>query len=116
MIETLLVFGVVGLLVLLGTGAYLLSVEALLIAGAVCIGLGFSIGLPAGTLYHLRLYRSLAQRGPVPRSFWLRPTSLHQELEAAEWRAVAPWFVIGGTGFALIILGCVIVMLGLLRA
>lgn len=116
MIETLFVFGVVGLLVLLGTGAYLLSVEALLIAGAVCIGLGFSIGLPAGTVYHLRLYRALALRGPVPRSFWLRPTSLHQELEAGEWRAIAPWFVIGGTGFALIILGCVIVMLGLLRA
>jgi hypothetical protein len=116
MIETLLVLGVVGLLVLLGTGAYVLSIEALLIAGGVCIAAGFAIGLPAGTLYHLKLYRCLAIRGPVPKSFWLRPTSLHQELEATEWRSIAPWFVIGGTGFALIVLGCVIVMLGLLRA
>jgi hypothetical protein len=116
MIEALLVFGVVGLLVLLGTSAYVLSIEALLIAGAVCIGVGFAIGLPAGTLYHLKLYRCLAIRGPVPRSFWLRPTSLHSELEATEWRSIAPWFVIGGTGFALIILGCVIAMLGLIRA
>jgi hypothetical protein len=116
MIEALLVFAVVGLLVLLGTGAYVLSIEALLIAGGACIAVGFAIGLPAGTLYHLRLYRCLALRGPVPKSFWLRPTSLHRELEAAEWRGIAPWFVIGGAGFALIVLGCVIVMLGLLRA
>jgi uncharacterized membrane protein len=116
MIEALLVFGVVGLLVLLGTGAYVLSIEALLIAGAACIAAGFAIGLPAGTLYHLKLYRCLAVRGPVPKSFWLRPTSLHAELEPTEWRGIAPWFLIGGAGFALIVLGCVIVMLGLLRA
>src|SRR4051812_19039004 len=59
MIETLLVLGVVGLLVLLGTGAYVMSVEALLIAGGACVALGFAIGLPAGTLYHLKLYRCL---------------------------------------------------------
>jgi hypothetical protein len=116
MIEALLVFGVVGVLVLLGTAAYLLSVEVLLVMGGACIAAGFFIGLPAGTLYHLKLYKCLAIRGPVPKSFWLRPTSLHQELEATEWRGIAPWFVIGGTGFALIVLGCVIVMLGLLRA
>jgi hypothetical protein len=116
MIEALLVFAVVGLLVLLGTFAYALSIEALLIAGGACIAAGFVIGLPAGTLYHLKLYRCLQLRGPVPRAFWLRPTSLHPELESAEWRGIAPWFVIGGTGFALIVLGCVIVLLGLLRA
>jgi hypothetical protein len=116
MIETLFVIGVVGLLVLLGTGAYVLSIEALLITGAACIAIGFTVGLPAGTLYHLRLYRCLALRGPVPRSFWLRPTRLHSELEATEWRGIAPWFVIGGAGFGLIVLGCVIVMLGLIRA
>ena len=116
MIEALLVFGVVGLLVLLGTGAYVLSIEVLLIAGGACIAAGFAIGLPAGTLYHLKLYRCLAVRGPVPKSFWLRPTSLHSELEPTEWRGIAPWFLIGGAGFALIVLGCVIVMLGLLRA
>lgn len=116
MIEALLVFGVVGFLVLLGTGAYMLSIEALLIAGAACIAVGFTVGLPAGTLYHLRLYRCLVLRGPVSKSFWLRPTSLHRELEVAEWRGIAPWFVVGGVGFALIVLGCVIVMLGLLQA
>lgn len=116
MIEALLVFGVVGVLVLLGAATYLLTVEALLITGGACIAAGFVIGLPAGTLYHLRLYKCLATRGPVPRSFWLRPTSLHEELEATEWRGIAPWFVIGGTGFALIVTGCVIVMLGLIRA
>ena len=116
MIEALLVFGVVGVLVVLGSAAYVLSLEALLIAGASCVAVGFAIGLPAGALYHLKLYRCVALRGPVPRSFWLRPTSMHPDLDAAEWRDIAPWFVLGGTGFALIVLGCVIVMLGLLRA
>lgn len=116
MIEALLVLGVVGMLVLLGTFAYLLTVEAVLIAGAVCIAAGFVIGLPAGTLYHIKLYRRLALRGPVPKSFWLRPTALHDELEATEWREIAPWFLVGGTGFALIVTGCVIIMLGLIRA
>lgn len=116
MLEALLVFGVVGVLVLLGTGAYVLSIEALLMVGATIIATGFVIGLPAGTLYHLRLYRCLSLRGPVPRSFWLRPTSLHPELEPSEWSGIAPWFLIGGTGFGLIVLGCVVVLLGLLRA
>lgn len=116
MIESLLVLAVVAVLVLLGTFAYVLTVEAVLIAGAVCIAAGFAIGLPAGTLYHIKLYRCLALRGPVPKSFWLRPTALHDELEATEWREVAPWFLIGGTGFALIVFGCVVVMLGLFRA
>lgn len=116
MIEALLVFGVVGLLVLLGTGAYVLSIEALLLCGAALIAAGFLIGIPAGTLYHLKLYRCMSLRGPVPRSFWLRPTSMHGELEAGEWSGIAPWFLLGGTGFALIVLGCVIVTLGLLRA
>jgi hypothetical protein len=116
MIEALVVFAVVGLLVLLGIAAFALTVEVLLIAGAGCVAVGFLLGLPAGTLYHLKLYRSLALRGPVPRSFWLRPTSLHARLEPGEWRAIAPWFVTGGTGFGLIVLGCLIVMLGLMRA
>ena len=116
MIEALIVFGVVGLLVLLGLAVFALTVEALLVAGAICVGLGFLLGLPAGTLYHLKLYRSLALRGPVPRSFWLRPTALHALLRPEEWRTIAPWFVTGGTGFALIVLGCLIVVLGLMRA
>jgi hypothetical protein len=116
MIEALFVFGVVGMLVLMGLLAFVLTVEVLLIAGAVCIGVGFAIGLPAGTLYHMKLYRELALQGPVPRSFWLRPTSLHGRLDAEQWRPIAPWFVVGGTGFVLIVLGCLILMVGLMRA
>jgi len=53
---------------------------------------------------------------PVPRDFWLRPTRYHEQLEAGEWRTVFPWFALGGGGFALIILGSVIVALAVLKA
>jgi hypothetical protein len=115
MIEALIVFGVVAGLVLLGVAGFALSLEGLLLVAASCIGAGFVIGLPAGTLYHVRLYRSLAQRGPVPRSFWLRPTGLHDRLSRDEWRSIAPCFIVGGSGFALIVLGCVVMLLGVLR-
>jgi hypothetical protein len=116
MIEALAVLAIVAALVLLGLATFVMSVEALLLTGVGCVAAGFLLGLPAGTLYHVKLYQQLAKRGRVPRSFWLRPTSWHAQLEAAEWRAIAPWFVAGGTGFALIVLGCLIALLGLLRA
>lgn len=116
MIEALVVLVVVATLVLLGLAAFILTLEALLLTGAACILAGFLVGIPAGTLYHVRLYQRLALRGPVPRAFWLRPTSLHSQLEAAEWQKIKPWFLAGGSGFALIVLGCLVVMLGLMRA
>lgn len=115
MIEALIVFGVVAGLVLLGVAGFVLSIEGLLITSAICIGAGFVIGLPAGTLYHVRLYRALARHGPVPRSFWLRPTALHAQLGHEEWRGIAPYFIAGGIGFALIVVGCAIMLLGVLR-
>lgn len=116
MIETLLVLGVVGLLIALGCATVLLSLGGLLAVGAACIGVGFVIGVPAGAYYHVKLYRELALQGPVPREFWWRPTRFHGELEAAQWRRVLPWFVLGGGGFVLIVAGALVVLLGVLRA
>ncbi len=116
MIEGLFVFGVVGLLVVLGFSALFLSLETIVIVGVACVAVGIAVGLPAGTYYHLKLYRCVAARGPVPRRFWLSPTQFHADLEPAQWRDVAPWFVMGGAGFMLIVLGCLIVMVGVLRA
>jgi hypothetical protein len=115
MTETLVVFGVVGLLVLLGTLAVSVSVEVLVLSGAACMALGLALGVPAGLLYHLKLYRYLAKRGKVSRSFLWHPTRYHAALEPEELRRVMPSFITGALCFGLILLGSVIFMLGFVR-
>jgi hypothetical protein len=115
MIETLIVFGVVGLLVLLGAMAISLQLDVLLIVAGTCVAIGCVLGLPAGVLYHLTLYRCLIKRGAVTRDFVWHPTRYHALLRADEARRVMPWFALGAFGFGLIILGSLIFMLGFLR-
>jgi len=116
MAESLVVLAVVGLLVVLGSMAVLLSLETLVLVGVVCVATGFMLGVPAGTYYHVLLYRCLAARGGVPRDFFWHPTRYHAGLPQAESRKFMPWFVAGAVGFMLILLGCSIVMLGVMRA
>jgi hypothetical protein len=115
MVEALYVFGLVGLMVVLGAMAVLLPLETLIFAGVACIALGSLVGFPAGLYYHLRLYRCLARRGAVPRSFVWHPTRYHPELSPQERRDVLPWFVAGALGFVLIVFGCATMSLGFLR-
>jgi hypothetical protein len=116
MLEGLFVLGLLALLVLLGLTALFMSLETILVVGAACIAVGLFVGVPAGTYYHLRLYRCVAARGPVPRRFWFQPTQYHADLEPAEWRGIVPWFLLGGAGFMLVGVGCLVVMVGVLRA
>jgi hypothetical protein len=116
MAETLVVFAVVGLLVVLGLMAALLPPETLVLVGVTCIATGFVLGVPAGTYYHVKLYRCLAARGGVPSDFFWHPTRYHDQLPRTESRKFMPWFVAGAVGFMLILLGCSIVMLGVMRA
>jgi hypothetical protein len=116
MLEVAFVVGLIAVLVGLGLAALFLSLSTLFVLGLGSIAAGFALGVPAGSYYHVLLYRYLAQRGPVPRSFYWRPTSLHEQLDPAEKRRVMPWFLIGGAGFGLIVLGCLIVMLAVLKA
>jgi hypothetical protein len=116
MAEAALVTAVIGLLVVLGLMAALLPFETLVLAGGCCILLGFALGVPAGTLYHIKLYRWLAANGGVPRGFFWHPTRYHAKLSPDAWRRVLPWFATGAAGFGLIMLGCTIVMLSVWRA
>lgn len=115
MLETALVLGVVGILVVLGTLAVSLSLEALVVTGLSCVAAGLVLGLPAGVLYHVLLYRCLQAHGPVPDGFIWHPTRHHHALSAEERRRVLPWFSAGALGFGLIVLGCAIFALGFLR-
>jgi hypothetical protein len=115
MLEALLVVGVVGSLVLLGTLAVSLSLEALIVTGLGCMAAGLVLGLPAGAYYHVVLYRCLRAHGDVPDDFIWHPTRHHDALSAEERKRVLPWFAAGALGFGLIMLGCTIFALGFLR-
>jgi hypothetical protein len=80
--------------------------------GLLLVALGMAIGVPAGALYHVRLYRLVRPRG----AWWLRPTALHTQLADAERPRVMSAFKIGAAGFIIAIIGCALVAVGALRS
>jgi hypothetical protein len=103
------------LLLVIAVLTAVLPVDALWLSGAIAYAVGLLLGLPAGALYNLYLYRCLARRGGVPKDFVWRPVSHHGRLALDERRAMLPVFGVCAFGFALTMLGGTLCMLGLLR-
>jgi hypothetical protein len=78
---------------------------ALLWAAAAITGLGCAIGIPGGVAYHLALRRELLRVGELPRGWLWRPTRQHDLLDDEANGRIRPWFLLGGLGFMLIMLG-----------
>lgn len=112
MLEALLVMGAVLALAALGLLGPLVPVTWWLAGGALCAALGLALGVPTGLWYHVRLRACLAARDELPRRWWLRPVSLHGRLRAEERSGVLRWFFVGGLGFVFTLLGCGLVVLG----
>jgi hypothetical protein len=109
--------GVVALLV-----AGLVAVPALFAAvpwdvtfglGVSLVALGMAIGVPAGAMYHLQLFRAVR---PTRPRWWLNPTGLHDRIADGMRGSVMRWFRIGAVGFVLAIVGCAMVAVGALRS
>jgi hypothetical protein len=111
-IEALLVLLGTALLAVLGLVGPLVPAQWLVAGGAACVALGLLVGVPTGLWYHVRLRACLASRAELPERWWLRPVALHGRLREDERSAVMRWFVAGGAGFGLTILGCAGVGLG----
>lgn len=94
----------------------LLSWELLFGGGVALVGLGMLIGVPAGALYHVQLYRALAPAKLLSARWWLHPTDLHGSLPSAARPSVMRWFYLGALGFVLSIAGCLFVAVGALRS
>lgn len=116
MLESFVVLGLLVALILVGMAQALLTLPTLLTIGVGCFALGGLFGVPAGLYYHLLLYRCLRARGAVPVRWWLSPTRYHADLVPAEWVRVRVWFLIGGSGFGLMVIGCVVTLLAALGA
>jgi len=110
---------VLGLLGALVGGAALLSYapwDWLFGGGIVLSLLGLAVGVPTGLWYHVRLYRAVRARGPVPPRWWVRPDRLHAQLTEDERAGVMRPFYFGAAGFVLSVLGCLFIAYGAWRA
>jgi hypothetical protein len=81
--------------------------------GVGLVALGMAIGVPAGALYHLQLFRAVR---PTNARWWLHPTGLHDRLSDGSRGGVMRWFRIGAVGFVIAIVGCAMVAVGALRS
>jgi hypothetical protein len=113
-IEALLVLLAVALLNAIALLAGTVSAELVVVAGVACATVGMALGLPTGFWYHVRLQACLRQRGELPARWWLRPVALHARLRSEERPRVLPWFYLGGAGFVAVMLGCAMIVVGVL--
>jgi hypothetical protein len=104
MLEILIVLG--GVLGLAALALLALTVSPLTLA-YLCFGtlvVGFAVGVPAGSYYHLLLRRELLRVGELPRDWYIRPFSYHELLDDDALSRLRPWWSLGGFGFLLIVL------------
>ena len=109
-----MVFGLVGLLAAAGLLAPVLPVELVLTAGALCSAAGLLVGIPTGLWYHVELHACLRRHGELPAHWWVHPVALHPLIPETCRGRVMAWFYVGGLGFLITVLGCGIVVLGIL--
>jgi hypothetical protein len=105
MLEATLVLaaiGAVGLVILL---AALLTPPVLIMGAIGVLFLGLVVGVPTGFWYHVVLYRIVSAKIPVPRRWWLSPSTLHVHLTDPEERRIRLWYRLGGIGFMLSMVG-----------
>ncbi|MFW6369054.1 MAG: hypothetical protein ACOC0J_00540, partial [Myxococcota bacterium] len=102
--EILIALGIAGslaALVVLGRMPF----PGALATGAWMIGGGLLVGVPAGVLYHVALYRAVRRHAEIPRGWLWRPTELHVLVPEEERRSFLPPFLVGAAACGIIFLG-----------
>ena len=108
MAELALTILVVASLVMLTILPRIVSMGGLLATGGVCIALGLIFGLPVALYYHIRLFRGLHRLGASTERWWVDPRPLQKVLPEREQRMLTRIFWVGGAGFLLSMLGCIL--------
>ena len=114
MTEAFIVVALVALLAGVGLVGPLLSPALVVDAGIALVVLGALFGVPTGLWYHVRLRAALARAGLVPARWWLRPLDHHDRVPEPELPGVLFWFYLGGSGFGVIVLGCLAIAAGVI--
>jgi hypothetical protein len=104
-LETLVVVVGVSLLGGLAWMVAVLTPLTLLWCSGIVIGLGIALGIPGGVVYHVLLRRELLRLTALAPGWIWRPTSFHGALDEPGIARIRPWFLVGGSGFGLIVLG-----------
>ena len=79
------------------------------------VALGSFVGVPAGLVYHARLYKALRAEDRPTTGMWLRPYELHDKLSEARRDPLLILFAVGALGFGLVVLGAGSLLTGLVR-
>ena len=114
MVEVLIAVGIFMVLLFVAAGGELVHWTVLLIVGTAMVALGLIVGVVVGISYHLALYRALAPIGILRSRWWLRPTSYNARLPAANRRAVMSWFYAGVISMVVVLVGCALILAGIL--
>ena len=114
MLETAIAVGCLALLASIGV-ALSVAPESLLVAGFWLVAGGLAFGVPTGFVYHVALRRALLGAGCLPARWWWQPTALHAAIPPSERLWVLGWCGAGAAGFAVSVLGCVVVAIGAVR-
>jgi hypothetical protein len=114
-VESLIGLGLVVLFSVIGWAAGAAPMP-LIWGGLGLVATGFAYGIPTALVYHWLLYRSLARCDRLPARWWVSPTSHHGRIPSEDRARVLLWGAIGGSGFAVIVLGIVLTSIGLWRA
>lgn len=101
--------GIAAVLLLAGWAAALLATGLGFFLGFALLAFGLTLGLPAGAVYHLLLYRTLRGQGGVPARWWVAPHRLHGRLSGPQGRRVRVWFALGVVGFCGVLVGVALV-------
>ena len=112
MIELLACVGGLAVVAGLAIAPWTLLVQA----GALLAGIGLVLGLPTGFAYHVQLRRELERCDMLPARWWLQPTAHHVLLDESGRHAIRAMFHLGAGGFAVVSLGCIMVVAGLIRS
>lgn len=114
MLEIALVLGTIVAVGILGFITTIFTPQLMTAIGLAMLTLGLLIGVPTGVWYHVLLYRVLTPRMALPPKWWWSPIDLHPHLTGTELARLKPWFMTGGIGFALSLIGGLAAMAGLL--
>jgi hypothetical protein len=107
MLESILAFGLLAVLVVLGSLSFV-PWESLLEYGQLTIAAGMLFGVPPAIVYHLILFRQLRAHRIDTRGFIWNPIRFHHLLVPAARRGFMPFFYAGGLGFVVVVLGLVL--------
>ncbi|HET8575878.1 MAG TPA: hypothetical protein VFO18_02175 [Methylomirabilota bacterium] len=114
MLEITLVLMAIVAVGLIGFVATAFTPHFMTAIGLSTLLLGLVMGVPTGVWYHVILYRFVSAKAPLPRTWWLSPSTLHRQLTDAEQSRIRPWYRIGGLGFVLCVAGGLIAIAGAL--